>query len=208
MNAVVTVTVMLPAGSQHPGICFQVCGFSDCEVPPGVFSILSRRLLSRLFPGPSLLGFCFGSSSVDVFLFQISYEISLALVLIPPLASVVWFLPLRVLTPPSLTFNNSRCVVCDRSGPLAMRLSVEGQRALADTEPLMGLLWAPPMTSALPAETAPGFLRPGLLSAPASPVLAGQSCWGPAVQWWMSHSLTSHTSCVHLRRATTAVTLF
>ena len=199
---------MPSAGRRHPGICFQVCGFIDCEVPPGVFSTLSCHLPSGPFPGSSLLASCFGSSSVDVFLFQISYEISLALVLIPPRTGVTWFLALRVLTPPSLTFSRLHYAVCDRSGSRAMRLSVEGQQALVDTELLAGLLWAPPMTSTLPAETAPGFLRPGLLSAPASPVLAGQSCWGPAVQWLVSHSLTSHTSCVHLRRATTAVTLF
>lgn len=76
-----------------------------------------------------------------------------------------------------------------------MRLSVEGQRALVDTELLAGLLWAPPMTSTLPAETAPGFLRPGLPSAPASPILAGQSCWGPAVKWLVSHLLTPHILC-------------
>lgn len=98
--------------------------------------------------------------------------------------------------PPSLTFSSLRYTVCDRSGSWAMRLSVEGQRALVDTELLAGLLWAPPMTFTLPAETAPGFLRPGLPSAPASPILAGQSCWGPALQWLVSHLLTSqHILC-------------
>ena len=151
-------------------------------------------------PGSSWLASCFGSSSVDVFLFQISYEISRALVLIPPRTCVVWFLMLRVLTPPSLTFSSLHYAVCDRSGSRAMRLSVGSGGH--------GAPRGAPVGSSLPAETAPGFLRPGLPSAPASPVLAGQSCWGPAVQWLVSHSLTSHTSCVHLRRATTAVTLF
>ena len=124
-------------------------------------------------PGSSLLASCFGSSSVDVFLFQISYEISLALVLIPPRTCVVWFLMLRVLTPPSLTFSSLHYAVCDRSGSRAMRLSVGSGGH--------GAPRGAPVGSSLPAETAPGFLRPGLPSAPASPVLAGQSCWGPAV---------------------------
>ena len=74
---------MPSAGRRHPGICFQVCGFIDCEVPPGVFSTLSPRLLSgfllvsllfwiflcRCLPFPDFLRNlpCFGfNSSADM----------------------------------------------------------------------------------------------------------------------------------------------
>lgn len=169
MNTVISAIAYFLCRVLAPWYLFSGLCFSDCEGALGVFSTLSHRsgYAWVSFPKFLLPRLLFASSSLEMSSFPFPTK-SLPCFGFNSCGHLWRVSPLRLPTP--LTFSSLRYTVCDGVsglGHAALSRGPAGSRHGA----FAGLLWAPPMTFTLPAETAPTFcLGPVCLC-------QSHSCW-------------------------------